>query len=63
MVLITLGTLVSRTTWLAAVLIGVVAFGVLFAGVVSSVLAGATRRCCCSLIIAVNPAGTGVLDP
>ncbi len=57
MVLITLGTLVSRTTWLAAVLIGVVAFGVLFAGVVSSVLAGATLSLLLPLIIAVNLPG------
>ena len=39
MVLIAVGTLASRTTWLAAVVIAVLAFGVLFAGVVSSVLA------------------------
>jgi len=54
MVLITLGTLASRTTWLAAVLIAVVAFGVLFAGVVSSVLAGATLSLLLPLIIAVS---------
>src|SRR5271170_962646 len=40
--LICLATLVSRTTWLAAVSMGVLAFGVLFACVLSSVLAGAT---------------------
>jgi uncharacterized membrane protein YccC len=57
MVLITVGTLVSRTTWLAAVLIAVLAFGVLFAGVLSSVLAGATLSLLLPLIIAVNLPG------
>ena len=57
MVLITLGTLASRTTWLAAVLIAVLAFGVLFAGVVSSVLAGASLSLLLPLIIAVNLPG------
>jgi fusaric acid resistance family protein len=57
MVFITLGTLVSRTTWLAAVLIAVLAFGVLFAGVLSSVLAGATLSLLLPLIIAVNLPG------
>lgn len=38
-VLACLGTLVSGSTWLAAAAMAVVAFGVLFAGVVSSVLA------------------------
>ena len=36
-------TLASRTTWLAAAAMALVGFGVLFAGVVSSVLAGATH--------------------
>jgi uncharacterized membrane protein YccC len=57
MALITLGTLVSRTTWLSAVLIAVLAFVVLFAGVVSSVLAGATLSLLLPLIIAVNLPG------
>jgi uncharacterized membrane protein YccC len=57
MVLITLGTLVSRTTWLAVGLIAVAAFGVLFAGVLSSVLAGATLSLLLPLIIAVNLPG------
>ena len=37
------GTVCSRSPWLAAAGMVVVAFGVLFAGVVSSVLAGAAR--------------------
>ncbi len=57
MVLITLGTLVSRTTWLAAVVIALLTFGVLFAGVLSSVLAGATLSLLLPLIIAVNLPG------
>ncbi len=63
MALITLGTLVSRTTWLAAVLIAVLAFGVLFAGVVSSVLAGASLSLLLPLIIAVNLPGTASSIP
>jgi hypothetical protein len=55
--LICLGTLASRTTWLAAVLIALLAFGVLFAGVVSSVLAGASLSLLLPLIIAVNLPG------
>src|SRR3954471_23506534 len=41
--LITGATLCPRTTWLAAVAMAAVGFGVLFAGVASSVLAGATQ--------------------
>jgi hypothetical protein len=55
--LICLGTLASRTTWLAAVLIALLAFAVLFAGVVSSVLAGASLSLLLPLIIAVNLPG------
>src|SRR4051794_41431848 len=39
--LVAAATLVSRSTWLAAGAMGVVGFGVLFAGVARSVLAGA----------------------
>jgi hypothetical protein len=39
--LITLATVASQTSWSAALAMAAVAFGVLFAGVVSSVLAGA----------------------
>ena len=41
-VFVCLGTLASQTAWLAAVAMAVVGFGVIFASVVSSVLAGAT---------------------
>jgi uncharacterized membrane protein YccC len=57
MALIALGTLASRTTWLAAVVIAVLAFGVLFAGVLSSVLAGATLSLLLPLIISVSLRG------
>ncbi len=57
MVLITLGTLASRTTWLAAVVIAGLSFVVLFAGVVSSVLASATTSLLLPLIIAVSLPG------
>ena len=52
--LICVGTLVSRTSWLAAVVTAVIAFGILFAGVVSSVLAGATTSLLLSLILPVS---------
>ncbi|HEV7754098.1 MAG TPA: FUSC family protein [Baekduia sp.] len=57
-VLISLATLVSGTTWLAATTMAVVAFGVLFAGVVSSVLAGATTTLLLAFILPVSLAGT-----
>src|SRR6266852_967402 len=41
-VFVCLATLASQTVWLAAIAMAVVGFGVIFAGVVSSVLAGAT---------------------
>src|SRR3954470_17428926 len=41
-VFVCVGTLVSNSPWLAAIAMTLVGFGVLFAGVVSSVLAGAT---------------------
>jgi hypothetical protein len=56
-VLICLGTLVSTTTWLAAVVTAVVAFGVLFAGVISSVLAGATTSLLLSFVLPVSLPG------
>ncbi|HEY2572257.1 MAG TPA: hypothetical protein VGI27_12325, partial [Solirubrobacteraceae bacterium] len=40
-VLVCLGTLVSQSVWLSTLTMAVVGFAVLFAGVVSSVLAGA----------------------
>jgi uncharacterized membrane protein YccC len=47
------GTLASRSAWLAAAAMAIVAFGVLFAGVVSSVLAGATTSLLLAFILPV----------
>ena len=55
--LICLATLVSRTTWLATVSMAVVAFGVLFASVLSSVLAGATTSLLLAFILPVTLQG------
>ena len=52
-VLICVGTLASRTTWLAAVAMAVVAFAILFAGAVSWVLAGATTSLLLAFILPV----------
>lgn len=56
-VLVVLGTLVSRSPWLGAATMAIVAFGVLFAGVVSSVLAGATLSLLLAFILPVSLAG------
>ena len=53
-VFVCIGTLSSREAWLAAVAMAVVGFGVLFAGVVSSVLAGATTSLLLSFILPVS---------
>ncbi len=53
-VFICVGTLASRSAWLAAVTMAVIGFGVLFVGVVSSVLAGATTALLLSLILPVT---------
>src|SRR3954462_8981037 len=55
--LITVATLCSRTTWLAAVAMAAVGFGVLFAGVASSVLAGATQTLLLSFILPISLPG------
>lgn len=52
-VFITIGTLASREAWLAALAMAVAAFLVLYAGVVSSVLAGATTSLLLSFILPV----------
>jgi hypothetical protein len=52
-VFVCVGTLFSQTAWLAAIAMAVVAFGVLFAGVVSSVLAGATTSLLLAFILPV----------
>ena len=57
-VLVSLATLASRSTWLAAGSMFVVAFVVLFAGSVSSVLAGATTALLASFILPVSLPGS-----
>jgi uncharacterized membrane protein YccC len=53
-VFVCVGTLASRNPWLAAAAMTIVAFGVLFAGVVSSVLAGATTSLLLAFILPVS---------
>ena len=52
-VFICVGTVVSRSAWLGALAMGLVGFGVLFAGVVSSVLASATVALLLAFILPV----------
>jgi uncharacterized membrane protein YccC len=52
-----IGTLASRNVWLAATAMALVGFGVIFAGVVSSVLAGATTSLLLAFILPVTVAG------
>ena len=56
-VFVALGTVASRSPALAAVAMTVVAFGVMFAGVVSSVLAGATTSLLLAFILPVSLPG------
>jgi len=56
-VFVCLGTLASQNVWLAAVAMTVVGFAVLFAGVVSSVLAGATTSLLLAFILPVSLTG------
>ena len=56
-VFVVLGTAVSTVDWLAALVTAVVAFGVLFAGVISSVLAGATTALLLAFILPVSLPG------
>jgi hypothetical protein len=53
-VFVCLATLASQTAWLAAVAMAVVGFGVIFAGVVSSVLAAATTALLLAFILPVS---------
>jgi uncharacterized membrane protein YccC len=53
-VFVCVATLASQTVWLAAVAMAVVGFGVIFAGVVSSVLAGATTALLLAFILPVS---------
>ena len=62
-VFICLATLVSQTVWLAAVAMAVVAFGVIFAGVVSSVLAGASTALLLAFILPVSLAAPASAVP
>src|SRR5262249_29068672 len=55
-VLVVLATLASRSTWLATLTMAVVGFCVLFAGVVSSVLAAATVSLLLAFILPVSVA-------
>ena len=55
---VTVGTLASREAWLAAAAMTIFGFGVLFAGVVSSVLAGATTSLLLAFILPVSLTGT-----
>jgi uncharacterized membrane protein YccC len=56
-VFVCVGTLASRNPWLAAAAMALVGFGVLFAGVVSSVLAGATTSLLLAFILPVSLPG------
>jgi uncharacterized membrane protein YccC len=56
-VLVCLGTLVSQSVWLSALVMALVGFAVLFAGVLSSVLAGATTSLLLAFILPVTLAG------
>ena len=62
-VFVCLATLASRTAWLAAVSMAVVGFGVIFAGVVSSVLAGATTALLLAFILPVSLAAPASAVP
>jgi uncharacterized membrane protein YccC len=62
-VLICAGTLASRDPWLAAGAMALVAFAVLFAGVVSSVLAGASTTLLLAFILPVSLTGSAAAIP
>ncbi len=53
-VFICIGTLASRSAWIAAIVMAVIGFAVLFAGVVSSTLAGASTALLLSLILPIT---------
>ncbi|HEX4735660.1 MAG TPA: FUSC family protein [Thermoleophilaceae bacterium] len=61
--LIAIGTLCSRTTWLAVAAMAAIAFAVLFASVVSSVLAGATTALLLAFILPVSLPGSASAIP
>ena len=62
-VFVCLATLASRTAWLAAAAMAVAGFGVIFAGVVSSVLAGATTALLLAFILPVSLAAPASAVP
>jgi Fusaric acid resistance protein-like len=62
-VFVCLATLASQTVWLAAASMAVVGFGVIFAGVVSSVLAGATTSLLLAFILPVSLAAPASAVP
>ncbi|MEV6196390.1 FUSC family protein [Streptomyces sp. NPDC051920] len=62
-VLISLGTLVSREVWLCTLATAVVSFLVLFSGVVSSALAGASTSLLVSFVLAATLPGTAQAIP
>jgi uncharacterized membrane protein YccC len=62
-VFVCVATLASRTAWLAAVAMAAVGFGVIFAGVVSSVLAGATTALLLAFILPVSLAAPASAVP
>lgn len=57
-VMITLGTLCARTTWLAVVGMALAAFAILFAGVVSAATAAGARSALLTFILPVTLPGT-----
>jgi uncharacterized membrane protein YccC len=62
-VLVTLGTLASRATWLAALAMAAVGFAVILVGVVSSVLAGASVSLLLAFILPVSLAAPASAIP
>jgi len=62
-VFICIGTLASRAAWLAALAMAVVGFAVLFAGVVSSVLAAAGDSAAAGLYPPGLPGRAGLVHP
>jgi Fusaric acid resistance protein-like len=56
-VFVCIGTLASRSAWLGAAVMLIVGFAVLFAGIVSSVLAGASTSLLLALILSVSLTG------
>jgi Fusaric acid resistance protein-like len=62
-VFVCIGTLASRNPWLAAAAMAVVGFAVLFAGVVSSVLASATTSLLLAFILPVSLSGPAASIP